>query len=334
MPKVPSTPSHASSSAPYPSSALQPSPSTHQLNLPSSSLPAKTPSKLATASAINGSLGFDDSLLDDEDEQPPSDCLEYDQPPDFQAARDEEQNVPQLAPPAPTGPYKLSFGKNAGLTLHDIAPSYISWIVTNRVYEGKEDLKEALVKERFMTEGGMELPAPERPAAVAGEEKKEEEGLSAASEAAKKVALGGWTCPTNVVKGVRGFSSKVKEGEQSWILLSDAIEFFGLNRSILKDAGIAPVPFKDSFFYLYQVYHFAKFFPHLLPTALQNTQNSATTALAAFLVKDAAKIKEMKSTWTTKKKTTSSYGGGGRYGGGGYGGGGSRYGGGAYGRRW
>lgn len=71
-----------------------------------------------------------------------------------------------------------------------------------------------------MTEGGMELPAPERPAAVAGEEKKEEEGLSAASEAAKKVALGGWTCPTNVVKGVRGFSSKVKEGEQ--------VRWFGL----------------------------------------------------------------------------------------------------------
>ena len=60
-------------------------------------------------------------------------------------------------------PYHMKFGKHKGQTLQDVPPSYLSWLIEQKVYTDKEDLKAALIQGKYLSSAVGPESSPSAP---------------------------------------------------------------------------------------------------------------------------------------------------------------------------
>ncbi|KAL2042259.1 hypothetical protein N7G274_004747 [Stereocaulon virgatum] len=60
-------------------------------------------------------------------------------------------------------PYRMKFGKHKNELLHELPPSYRSWLIDQVIYADKEDLKAALIEGKYLAAATVLKPPPSTP---------------------------------------------------------------------------------------------------------------------------------------------------------------------------
>ena len=152
--------------------------------------------------------------------------------------------------------YLLKFGKYNGKALDEVPPSYVEYLVENRVSDIYPDLSLAL-----RARGSL----PSVPAKRLADEQR----------------LAKWEKPSGYVDRRSRFFDRTAN-KALWISASDAFEYFEVDRQLLLSAMILPISGLPGRYYLNQVYACAQHFRTV-------TNGRTAQALSAFLEKNARK---------------------------------------------
>ena len=166
------------------------------------------------------------------------------------------QDVVSKAEKVSSSIYLLKFGKYNGKALDEVPPSYVEYLVGNRVYDMYLDLSLAL-----RARGSL----PSVPTKRLADEQR----------------LAKWEKPTGYVDRRSRFFDRTAN-KALWISASDAFEYFEVDRQLLLSAMILPISGLPRRYYLNQVYACAKHFRTV-------TNGRTAQALSAFLEKNARK---------------------------------------------
>lgn len=84
-------------------------------------------------------------------------------------------------------PYRLTFGKHNSQSIHDIPSSYRTWLISQEIYAGKEDLKAALIEGKYLSAAAGTKSAPATP--TKKRRVSDSESAIALPSSAKKLAI-------------------------------------------------------------------------------------------------------------------------------------------------
>ena len=83
--------------------------------------------------------------------------------------------------------YKLNFGQHKKKTLQEAGPSYCAWLVKDNVYEGKPDLKAALIAANYLQSNSDPYTPPSTPTPTRKRRALSDSGVEASPSARRKV---------------------------------------------------------------------------------------------------------------------------------------------------